>query len=883
MRLTALLAIMGACAMSAGAEEPVSFRVHGQAWTEAGRMMSASDAGADDPGGNPINVSGTNLQSLGAQLGMDADLGENWTGRFGLGVYQASTSLGTVAGNPGEASFYNVSMFKPYVAQANLTYHRGPREAPWLSVTAGNFAFNYHPDVHNLGLYLFRGPVYPGVLMGGFQAFETDSSKATLTGFRVGNALGNFRHDLLLLQERSLPPMLDWTLGYVARYRAFGALEVGAGVNFYRLVPYRATLETPGKLPNGDGEVAKDGTLNYTVSGSDTTFYTHQGTKLMAMFSLDLKRWLPLRRGSAEDFRLYGEAAVLGVKDQGSYYDDIKQRIPVMLGFNVPTWGILDRLSLEAEWYGSPYRNDLYNVGNPAAIVAPWMNNNGDFLTPLSSPVPVYPGAYADSTRDNWKWSVLLEKRAAKHVRLIAQVANDHTISPPIPTGGVVNSKGGTASLLTAPMSMRMAGIALGALAAAFAAHADDEVKLEYHGAGWTQFGRIEKSYTRTSNETNDYNKNWLQNAGGQLGVVAKLDDEWEGGFSMGVVEVHLPRGNRSGANLWYPFWVAYVGEARVTYSRSLNETAKLQVTAGNFGYGYNPDVKNLGAYLMRGYVYPGTLESGSGNVFGALARYEQGPFRNDILLKSEDQKPVYDGSLIDVATWRVRQGLEVGAGVNFYRLFKQNRDLTSPGETCYLPYGQCAIIDYSDTAGGQPPDTLTGSLSGTKLMARFSLDPKALFGLSGVGGRPFGKSDLTLYGEAALLGTKSYPVYFEDAWRRMPVMMGFNLPMLGYLDFLSVEAEYYASRNSSDQVGAAFGSAWVTSNDPDAPYYVDRDDWKWSVNAAKTLFGSLQLSGQVANDHLRLGGTHDIPWVGKEALRTPGDWYWTLKLAYFF
>jgi hypothetical protein len=167
--------------------------------------------------------------------------------------------------------------------------------------------------------------------------------------------------------------------------------------------------------------------------------------------------------------------------------------------------------------------------------------------------------------------------------------------------------------------------------------------------------------------------------------------------------------------------------------------------------------------------------------------------------------------------------------------------------------------------------------------MARFSLDPKALFGLSGVGGLAFGKSDLKLYGETALLGTKSYPVYFDDAWRRMPVMMGFDLPVFGALDFLSVEAEYYASKNSSDQVGAAFGSAWVTSNDPDAAYYAGRDDWKWSVNAAKTWFGSVQVSGQVANDHLRLGGTHDIPWVGKEAMRTPKDWYWTFKLAYFF
>jgi hypothetical protein len=60
------------------------------------------------------------------------------------------------------------------------------------------------------------------------------------------------------------------------------------------------------------------------------------------------------------------------------------------------------------------------------------------------------------------------------------------------------------------------------------------------------------------------------------------------------------------------------------------------------------------------------------------------------------------------------------------------------------------------------------------------------------------------------------------------------------------------------------------------------RDDWKWSVNLSKVLFGHMILLGQVANDHLRLGGNHDED-TGVEAMRIPDDWYWTTKLAYFF
>lgn len=413
---------------------------------------------------------------------------------------------------------------------------------------------------------------------------------------------------------------------------------------------------------------------------------------------------------------------------------------------------------------------------------------------------------------------------------------------------------------------------------------AQDDLKLEYHGAGWVQIGRIEKSFVGTD-FSNNYNDNWMQTSGGQLAVNARFSPEWDGALSVGVAGVHLARGGVSEIDHWYPFWVAYVGEARVTYTHPVLESGTFKLSFGTFPYNYNPDAKNLGVYLMRGYVYPGTLESGFGSVTGGLARYEQGGFRNDLILKSEDQKPLYDLSVIDAVQYQVIPGFEVGAGVNFYRLIPQNEDLTTPGTECGGVYGQCSYVDTTGVGAGGEPDTVTGSLAGTKLMARFHLDPKLLFGLGRVGSLTLGKQDLVLYGEAALLGLKDYPLYLDDKWRRMPAMLGFNLPVFGALDFLSLEVEYYASKNSSNTVGANFGGAWVPDfkDDPDVARYASRDDWKWSVNAAKTVFGNMQLSTQIANDHLRLGGSHDVPWVGKEAMRTPKDWYWTCKLAYFF
>lgn len=414
------------------------------------------------------------------------------------------------------------------------------------------------------------------------------------------------------------------------------------------------------------------------------------------------------------------------------------------------------------------------------------------------------------------------------------------------------------------------------------------EMALEYHGAGWVQFGKIENSYVGTDHN-NDYNGNWMQNAGSQINLSAKVDSNWEGALALGVVGVHLARGGISEVDHWYPFWVPYVGEARISYSHPVFTQGKFRLTLGYFSYDYSPDAKNLGLYLMRGYVYPGALESGFGSVFGGMAHYEQGGFSNDLILKSEDEKPVYDWSLADVMSYQIRPGLELGAGVNFYRLISQNSDLTSPGVNCGGNHdGQCYILDYNhmttDSAGVQTPDTVTGSLAGTKVMARVHLDTKTFFGFSTLGDLPLGKQDLIFYGEAAIIGLKEYPVFYDDIWRRAPVMLGFNFPAFGYLDYLSLEVEYYASKNSSNNVEAAFSGAWVPwLNDPDLQNYAARDDWKWSVNLAKTLFGHMQFTAQVSDDHLRPGGSHDIPWVGKEALRTPKDWYWTCKLAYFF
>jgi len=170
--------------------------------------------------------------------------------------------------------------------------------------------------------------------------------------------------------------------------------------------------------------------------------------------------------------------------------------------------------------------------------------------------------------------------------------------------------------------------------------------------------------------------------------------------------------------------------------------------------------------------------------------------------------------------------------------------------------------------------------------MAYFSFDPKTL--ISGAANY-LGANDLVIYGEAAILGVENYPVYYDDIWRRIPVMMGFNIPTFKVLDVLSVEAEYYGSRWEPTYLTPSaphFNSSpvpFIETINGVTSYYAsdwDKDNWKWSVYAEKSLTSGMTLSVQAASDHSR---TWDWVLFGKtpwEIYTTPSQWYWAMKLG---
>jgi hypothetical protein len=54
------------------------------------------------------------------------------------------------------------------------------------------------------------------------------------------------------------------------------------------------------------------------------------------------------------------------------------------------------------------------------------------------------------STKDTWKWSVLLEKTVASHVRFTGQIASDHYRPLPFSTG-LIYQEGGTGTAFASP------------------------------------------------------------------------------------------------------------------------------------------------------------------------------------------------------------------------------------------------------------------------------------------------------------------------------------------------------------------------------------------------------------------------------------------------
>ena len=262
--------------------------------------------------------------------------------------------------------------FTFYANDVELNYSFGNIDMPWLRIAAGYFPIKYNPDARNLGEYLLRCDAYPNNIVTNFEFAMTRELGLRLNGFLGNPAVDQLKWDLMLTSETHNYPLQDGTISAIVSNNLFDMLDVGAGVSFQRLFPVDNSKTTPKDKPLA---------LYFDVNGGQQA-YTYSSTKVMGRASINPLRFVPEFRLPApevfgdkpffkkEDLKFYGEVAVLGtqdffaydsfqvihdsvngietgtrnipgtgkpVPDSLDYYNNWKDRTPLMAGINLPT------------------------------------------------------------------------------------------------------------------------------------------------------------------------------------------------------------------------------------------------------------------------------------------------------------------------------------------------------------------------------------------------------------------------------------------------------------------------------------------------------------------------------------------------------------------
>jgi hypothetical protein len=341
-----------------------------------------------------------------------------------------------------------------------------------------------------------------------------------------------------------------------------------------------------------------------------------------------------------------------------------------------------------------------------------------------------------------------------------------------------------------------------------------------------------------------------------------------------------------------HAYYFFYLNEMSGIYSFGDLENPFLQVKLGYFRYTYNHDIKSLGEYLFRATAYPGYIINDFASVYKRLPGLivHANPVQNlniDFLLTSEMQSPVGDFTPSLIADYAVggeekHPLMDVGGGVSFTRFLSVDPSLTFPHTMDNLGI-RYDTIHLSDHDSLLTRDSLYYSFAAIKAMARFSLDFKQFFGNPEI----FGGEDLKLYGEGCVLGFKNYAIFYEDIMRRIPIMLGFNIPTFKLLDMFSLEVEWYNSEYSNNYQLTYFPRDKTPLPVRDAPGQPPKEPKHyplyWSVFVQKTIRPGIQILGEVGRNHYFTQAKYPQYQDRRESTPNVGDWQYILRAQFTF
>ena len=364
-------------------------------------VKGANGFEGDDP---PAQLEGQMINRIAVFLNQSTTVNDRLTIKVGIG----GLFFYFLPENRTQAAT-RTTQFGPGVGQAQGIYNAGDMANPW-TFQFGLFPYKYNPDAKNLGEYLMRSGTYPGYLVtGGWSIIN--SAQYLASGLRINKkfAGGKFSMDANLFLERDVEPIYDLSPSVVLDYKPNDVFEIGAGSVFAHALPVQPIKDTP--------HSAENKYLNDSLAPNDTVgihYFTFQGIKLDAHASVNFGSLIGADWLGKNDMKLYAEVALLGVKDYPYYYSDKLARMPVMAGFNWPTFKLLDVLATEVEYRKWEFPNDI------------------DQAYEYELPIWVIPGgdaaAYDKKTakKYDWKWTVYGKKKLMEGVSVYVQAASDH-------------------------------------------------------------------------------------------------------------------------------------------------------------------------------------------------------------------------------------------------------------------------------------------------------------------------------------------------------------------------------------------------------------------------------------------------------------------------
>lgn len=380
------------------------------------------------------------------------------------------------------------------VGQAEGVYAFGDPENPKAKLHMGLFTHKYNPDARNLGEYLFRSGAYPGYIWsGGWSYFNSASYLAQGLLLNLPTLGGKVSHDFGLYIERNITPTHDLSPAYLVTVKPSSTFEFGAGLvwqnglslrgdsvlapgqrlnAYYKSGPYAnvplspSDRDKPGYergdtaiVPAGDPRIGNSISGRYHLGNpaayidsagngtpnSQLGYYSFKAIKLMARASLDVGNLLAGLK--ADEFKVYAEWAWMGVQNQPFYYDKPSERMPVMFGLNLPTFGLLEVLNVELDYRNSVFENTLalaWDQKLPVPVASQTDNPLtyreagrrlfvDEAVSQGQSPEAADSAFTADLGRRTtmaseraWHWSIYAKRRIFESVSLTAQVASDH-------------------------------------------------------------------------------------------------------------------------------------------------------------------------------------------------------------------------------------------------------------------------------------------------------------------------------------------------------------------------------------------------------------------------------------------------------------------------